>query len=423
VVDVTGLPEHYFRHESGRLTARLVRKFGARELPRIEDAVQTALLRSVTSYTGPMAPENVSAWLYAVARNALMDELRRRKRWDHGDEALATLPSSPAEESPLSGEIEDSELRLLFVCADESLSENARLVLALKLLSGLSTTEIAARLFLNEANVQKLLERGRTRLAELWEDAERDDFLSPTSESLIRRLDSVLGMLHLLFTSGHASQEGPNPIRRELCTEALRLLENLAAHDAGQSESTWALLSVFHFHLARLDTRTSGDRLVLLRDQDRSLWDRNHIELGFYCLYRSGEGQTQSRYQFEAVILAEHCSAPTFAQTRWDEIVRIYESWEKLSPSPWLTLNRAIALAEWQGPEVALQLLKSLSPPSWLHRYYLWDATLSELSRRAGQFDEAIRFGETAITLAPNSAERALFTERVARARASDRTP
>jgi RNA polymerase sigma factor (sigma-70 family) len=421
VSSTSQLPDHFFRHESGRLVARLARRFGARELPLIEDAVQTALLRSVAGYAGTLDPNNVSAWLYTVARNAMIDELRKRRRFQGAEELEGGAPSQPPTEGALRDEVADSELRLLFVCADEALSENSRLVLALKLLSGLSTSEIAARLFLSENNVQKLLERGRIRLAEVWSTAESDDYLSPTNASLTRRLESVLTMLHLLFTSGHASHSEHSPVRRELCEEALRLGQALTAHDATRRDSTWALLAVFHFHLARLDTRTQEGKLILLHEQDRSRWDPQHIGLGFRCLYRSSDEGTRSRYHFEAIILAEHCSAPSYEQTRWEEIVELYRLWEELEPSPLLTLNRAIALAEWQGPGAALELLESLTPPAWLVRYYLWDATLSELCRRSGRFEDAIRFGEAAAGAAPSAAERTIFASRVERARAFDR--
>jgi RNA polymerase sigma factor (sigma-70 family) len=413
------LPDHFFRHEAGRLVARLTRQFGASELSLVEDAVQTAFERAVTA-RGP-APDNLSAWLYRTARNALLDELRKKKRLEFDEQAGHAMSSEPPE-SAFPGEIQSDELRLLFVCADERLSENTRLVLALKLLSGLSTSEISARLFLSEANVQKLLERGRARLAELWADAASDDYLSPTNASLRARLASVLEMLHLLFTSGHSSLTDEHLIRRELCDEALRLAQNLASHEVGDRDETWALLAVFHLHLARFEARLQGEKsLLLLDEQDRTLWDRDQIELGFHCLYRAAEGGTVSSFHAEAAILAEHCSARSFAETRWDEIVMLYELWETLEPSPLVTLNRAIALAEWKGPERGLELLAQMTPPSWLVRYYLWDATFAELSRRAGRFEAAIRLGKAAMASAPTAAERAIFARRVERAEAQDR--
>jgi RNA polymerase sigma factor (sigma-70 family) len=415
------LPTHFFRHEFGRITARLVHRFGARHLALIEDAVQAAMLRSVSAYTGPATPQKLAAWLFAVARNGLIDELRRT-RFLAEDIPLETVPSEVSTTAALPGELQDDDLRLLFVCADGNLSETTQLALALKLVSGLSTGEIAARLFLSEANVQKLLERGRQRLAEVWSREDQDELLSPNNAALHSRLESVHAMLHLLFTSGHAVTSGDTLIRRELCAEAIRLAQGIVAHPYLATDATWALLAVFHFHVARLGSRAADGQVVMLYDQDRSTWDWQHIQLGFHCLSRSSEQKTRSPYHFEALILAEHCMAPSFEQTRWEEIVSSYELWEQLQPSPLLTLNRAIALAEWKGAATGLRLLESLTPPPWLVRYYLWDATLAELSRRAGRFEAAVRYGEAAAQYAPSSAERELFLSRVRRAQAGDTT-
>ena len=410
-VAASGLVDHFFRHESGRLVAQLVRRFGADRLELIEDAVQSALLSALTSWGARGLPDNPSAWLTRVARNRLVDHLRRMGREAPEVDAGARV-SAPAE-GAFDDEIADDELRMLFVCCDPELPARAQLVLSLKLLCGFGTREIATRLFLSDDNVQKILSRGRARLRALW--AERaGDWADPAPARLERRLPAVQAVIYLLFNEGYSSQREDQVIRRELCAEALRLGQLLVAHPIGDRSESWALLALMHFHHARIESRTDAEgHLLLLSEQDRGRWDREEIRRALAALARAQQGRF-SRYLGEAAILAEHCVAPTFEQTRWSEIVDLYELLEQhCGPSPLYTLNRAIALAEWQGPEAGLTLLRTLTPPTWLARYYLWDATLGELLLRTGQLDPARRHLERALRAAPTRGERRIFERRL----------
>ncbi len=414
------LVTNFFRHEYGRLVARLTRRYGVTRLDQVEEAVQTALLRAVSSWSRQGAPDNPAAWLTRAAHNALVDELRRAQTservgqeltWESGNSALH-------QHEELATEMGDDELQMLFLCCDEVLPEQHRLVLALKLVCGFSVSEIAQRLFLTDANVLKIVTRSKSSLAERCGQQPT----LPTelhSEQIGARLATVLRVVYLLFNEGYSSQLREQLIRKELCAEALRLAQLLAAHpDAGQP-SAWALLALLHFHSARLDTRTDASGgLLLLEEQDRSQWDRHHIDLGLYSLTRSASGDEFSRYHAEAAILAEHCLAPNFAATRWSEICDLYAMLERLEPSPLFTLNRAVALAEWQGPEAGLALLRAAVPPAWLARYYLWDATIGELLRRAGQTQAALQHLERALERAPTDAEQRLLARRLEQARA-----
>jgi RNA polymerase sigma-70 factor (ECF subfamily) len=389
------LPEHWFRRELGRLVSILSRRFGLHRIELCEDAVQTALLQATRSWSTTL-PDDPGAWLYRVAHNHVLSELRRQKR---DERYLAEVQVDYAQQ-----EVQDDVLRLLFVCADPAIPPESQLVLALKTLCGFSTGEIALRLFQSEEAVHKRLQRARARLRE---DAEVQS-LDPA------RVHGVLHMLYLLFNEGYSSAQPDRVIRRELCDEAMRLASMLLDDPAGAVPETDALVALMCFHAARFDARVDAvGGLLLLEEQDRSRWDRELVQRGMVHLVRSARGASLSRYHVEAGIAAEHCLAPSYAQTNWAEIVRLYEVLERISPSPLHVLHRAIAIAEWKGPDAGLAALESIEVPSWLRDYYLWDATLGELHRRRGNRHEALTHITRALAAAPTNAEKSLLDRRL----------
>ncbi|MBL8343139.1 MAG: sigma-70 family RNA polymerase sigma factor [Rubrivivax sp.] len=413
------LVEHAFRHLYGRLVARLSREFGFHRTESVEDAVQGALMAALTAWSRSGAPDSAMAWLYRVARNRLLDELGRSAQRDvslhaeTGDDGPPVPVADAALEPPkvrFEGEIADDELRLLFVCADEAIPLESQFVLALKILCGFSTREIALRLLTSEENVHKRLARGRERLRQLAPSLE-----TPPLRALLVRRAAVMRIVYLLFNEGYSSALPERLIRRELCDEAIRLGHLLAEHPACGCAEADALLALMLLHAARFDARLDGHGgLLLLEEQDRSKWNPRLIAAGVQRLARAGRGEVFSRYHAEAAVAAAHCLAPSFEHTDWREIVELYETLERFEPSPLHTLNRAIALAQWQGPPAGLALLQALKPPAWLSGYYLWDATLGELERRAGDLDAARRHLRRALDAAPHPAERALIERRLA---------
>jgi len=409
------LPEHYFRHEFGRLVAVLSRRFGIARVELCEDAAQTALLRALSSWARNGVPDDTGAWLYRVAYNHLLDGLRRERRAGAAGNALCNEPGEPApagDDVYLDQEVEDAELRLLFVCAAPAIARESQLVLALKVLCGFSTEEIARRLFQSQDAIVKRLQRARSTL--------RDSAIAvdaPPVEQFAERVPAVLQMLYLLFNEGYSSSQPDQLIRRELCEEAVRLALLLVQHPVGARPEVNALLALFYLHAARFDARVDGaGGLLLLEEQDRSLWDRELIEVGLSYLHEAARGEQFSRFHVEAAIAVEHCLAPSYADTRWSEITRLYEALDRYEPSPLNTLNRAIALAEWQGPAAGLALLRAIEPPGWLLGYYLWDATLGELYRRQGDSTRAREHLRRALEAAPTHAEQALLRRRLAAA-------
>ena len=404
--------EHLFRHEYGKLVAVLSCRVGVGHLDDIEDAVQSALMRALERWPLSGMPENPTAWLYRVAQNRLLGELRqrsgrRRILEERGESEVVAAAEDP--EPCLAEEIRDDLLRMLFVCCDEVIPEESQLVLALKTLGGFSVGEIAHRLFLTEANVYKRLGRARARLRE-----HGVNLTKLKDQDLVARLPAVHKVVYLIFTEGYLSSNHENAIRQELCAEAIRLTGFLAEHPVCRGAETAALLALMHLHTARLSARQDhSGGLLLLEEQDRSRWDREQIRQGLEWLARSAQGDTFSRFHAEAGIAAEHCLAETFADTRWDRVLACYELLERTDSSALHRLNRAVALAEWEGPEAALALLAETKPPAWLVGSYLWSAVLADLNRRSHQIEEAKKYRDRALSGAPSPAIRDLLIRRL----------
>lgn len=410
ILTASELVTGFFRREYGRLVATLSRRVGLRYVEEIEDAAQFALTAALENWTTGQIPENPSGWVYRVALNHLMSELKQRASRDRllrasvGDSALLEFQAEPA----IDGSDEEL-LSLLFLCCDESIPSDSQVVFALKTLCGFDTREIAIRLFTSEANVYKRFSRARDQLRELWPVPQAMSNAIQNS-----RLASVHKTLYILFTEGYLSSSTETAIRRELCNEAIRLTTILADHPIGQTPQTFALLALMHLHSARLESRQSeSGGLLLLEEQDRTLWDQASICTGLQWLGKSASGDTFSRYHAEAGIAAEHCLARSFESVRWDVVADCYEMLERCSPSPLHTLNRAVAVAERHGPKAGLAILEGLQPPSWLAGSYLWSAVLADLHRRDGNADLAVQYCDMAIESAPSPAIRELIRRRL----------
>jgi RNA polymerase sigma factor (sigma-70 family) len=415
------LPEHYFRHEFGRLVSVLSRRFGMHRVELCEDAVQTALLRAVQIWPQRGLPDDKSAWLYRVAQNEVLGALRSEKRIDGSADDAEELAAEDSTEDAvhLENEVRDDQLRMLFVSVDPGIPRESQIVFALKILCGFSTEEIALRLFQSNEAIYKRLQRARAALRDRIRELE-----SPGVEELASRLPAVLEILYLLFTEGYSSAQPDEIIRHELCEEAIRLGRLLDEHPVGAAPETAALLALMYLNAARFESRVDGaGGLLLLEEQNRSLWDQELIQVGVSYLQRAARGEAFTRYHAEAAIAAEHCLAPTYKETRWDEIARLYQILDGVSPSPINTLNRSIAIGEWQGPDAGLALLEALNPPNWLLGYYLWDATLGELYRRRGDRERATAHLTRALGAAPTHAEKALLRRRLEACSTPQSTP
>lgn len=405
--------DHVFRHEYGQLVASLLRRVGVQYVDAVEDAVQHAMVKALDFWCRGDLPENPSAWLYRVALRQLLLDFRsaqRRQTLLAEHTVLANNDAAEQDEIPLPGEMGDSLLRMLFVACNDEIPVESQLVFTLKTLCGFSVKEIALRLFITEANAYKRFSRARQHLKK------KPDLLNElTDADLIIRLPMVQRVLYLVFTEGYLSSHADTAIRKDLCEEAIRLVLLLSKSTPGNVPETHALLALMYLHLSRMDARQSASgALLLLGQQDRSQWDKQHIMMGLSFLERSARGDILSRFHVEASIAAEHCLASSFEQTRWDKIVASYEVLERIAPSALHRLNRAVAMAEWQGPQAGLAVLQSMDIPGWLDRSYYWYAVQADLQYRCGEIDLACKSAERAIRSAPTDHIKQLLRKRLA---------
>lgn len=381
------LVEHFFRHESGRLVAVLTRSLGVRRLDLAEDMVQAALVQALETWSRRGVPEDPAGWLYRTARNLAIDAMRREQAHARALPRLAdgAGPGSSPPDAHFADEIGDEPLRLLFVCCHEAVPAESRVAIALRTLCGFSTAEIARALLTTDANVQKRIERARDRLREL--DVAFDP---PPAAQLHPRLDGVLSVVYLLFGQGCHATHADVPIRRDLCDEARRLARMLAAHPIGDVPAVHALLALMCFHAARFDARVAPDgAIVLLEEQDRSTWNWSDVREGMEWLARSAAGAELTRYHVEAGIAWEHCRAPRFADTDWRRIAELYDTLDRIAPSPLHALNRAVAEAYLHGPQAGLDRLAAVRPEDVPARYPGWHTVIGELHFRLGRHSAA----------------------------------
>ena len=390
----------------------LARRVGMADIAVVEDAVQSTMLLALERWKVAGVPENPTAWMYRVAYNAVIDALRKQTRherillqnadFEHVDLGPDLEPLQP-------WEVNDAMLRMLFVCCDDVLPAQSQLIMALKTLCGFDTREIAQRLFISEENVYKRLGRARTVFR-----AQAEHFDQLGVKQYAKRLPAVRNVIYTLFTEGYLSSHAELAIRLELCTEAIRLATLLANHGVGHDPETFALLALLHLHSARMASRQTADgELLLLQEQDRSVWDWQMIEAGLMWLAKSAEGDVFSRYHAEAGIAAEHCLAPSIEATNWERIVGFYEQIERVANSPIHRLNRAVAVAQWKGPAAGLAVLQDFEIPTWLAGSYMWLAVMADLHRRCGDMQHALRYRELACATAPSPAVRSLLLRRL----------
>jgi RNA polymerase sigma-70 factor (ECF subfamily) len=394
--------ERVFREEYGRAVAVLVRAFG--DIDLAEEAVQDAFTVAVQRWPSTGLPPSPAGWIVTTARNRAIDRFRREaSREDrHAQAALLQSQSEPVQEGPVGDDI----LRLIFTCCHPALAEGAQVALTLRLLGGLTTTEIAHAFLVPEPTMAQRLVRAKAKIS-----AARIPYRVPGESELPGRVRAVLSVIYLVFNEGYTASSGDLLIREDLCAEAIRLGRLLAELMPDEPE-VMGLLALMLLIDSRRAARAGPDgALVLLADQDRSMWDRDLIAEGHAivraCLRRNQPGP----YQVQAAINAVHSDAGTAAGTDWRQIVELYDQLLALTPNPVVALNRAVAVAEVDGPEPALGLLNGLE----LDSYHLFHAIRADLLVRAGRKSEAVIEYDAAINLTTNSAERA-FLERGRRA-------
>jgi RNA polymerase sigma factor (sigma-70 family) len=406
--------DHLFRREAGRMVSTLTRIFGVHNLTLAEDVVQDAFCRALEVWKFSGVPENPSAWLMATAKNRALDVLRRERTARTFAPELGRLIDSEWTLAPTVVElfgphaIKDDQLRMMFSCCHPRLPEEAQVALVLHILCGFTVNEVASAFVSGHAAIEKRLSRAKKVLAgsrKLFDVANANDFSA--------RLPAVQRALYLVFNEGYHGASSESAVRADLCREAMRLVALLLEHPLGARPATYALAALMCLHAARLPGRidAAGD-LSSLFDQDRSRWDHSLVTEGQRLLDQSASGDELTEYHVEAAIASFHSLAQRTEETNWAQIVLLYDQLMTIRPSPVVALNRAIAVAQLEGPERGLEELNAVDS-SRLATYPFYSAALGELELRLGRKDGAREHFRAALALARSPMERRFLAQRV----------
>lgn len=387
------------RNEAGRLTAALVRLLG--DFSLAEDLVQDAVVAALEHWPAEGVPADPAAWLLATARRRAIDHWRRQRRYE---EKLALLVRN-APPPELADEVDD-RLRLIFTCCHPALGRESQLALTLRAVIGLTTSEIGRAFLATDSAIAQRIVRAKRKIVEAG-----IPYRVPERDRLEERLNEVLAVIYLMFNEGYLATAGTSPDRRDLADDAEWLASLIARLLSDQPEAV-GLLALIRLHRARWASRfDAAGRLVLLQDQDRSRWDHTAIRAAARMVVDAIQHGRPGPYQLQAAIAACHAEAPSWESTDWRQILLLYDALTRMTPTPVVRLNRAIALSHVAGPADALLEVDGLEPA--LRQYHLFHATRAELLRQLGRDKEARAADSRALQLTRNPAERRLLEERL----------
>ncbi len=406
--DAGVLIEHLFRHQAGRMTAHLTRLLGSARIDLAEEIVQEAMLRALQTWPYQGVPENPPAWLFRTARNAAMDVVRHEsmaeRKLANSAEQMNWDPG-PLDDELVGEDLRDDELRMIFMCCHPEIPRDASVALSLKTAGGFSVREIARAFLTEEATIAQRLVRAKRQIRERGLR-----FELPRGAELKQRLTAVLEVLYFVFNEGYTAHEGEDLVRRDLCLEALRMTCLIASSSSAEPR-VHALAAVMSFQSARLPARVDalGD-LVLLEDQDHSLWDRKLIDLGFHHFNLSMDGDEVSEYHVQAAIASLYVQeAPD-----WRAILSLYDQLWEMNGSPVVALNRAVAVAKVRGPAAALAAIEPLIANPALREYYLLLAVRGHLLLELERREEAASCYRAALECRCSEPERRLLRRKLA---------
>ena len=405
--------ETLYRRESGRVLATLVRLLG--DLDLAEESMHEAFAAALESWTLDGIPDKPRPWLISTARFKAIDAMRRRARFDAAQtDLVAHLESRP---NPAPGEIpdeeiEDDRLRLIFICCHPSLPPEGQVALTLREVCGLTTEEIARAFLVTPATLAQRIVRAKTKIREASIPYE-----VPAPRELPERLDAVLQVIYLVFNEGYSAAAGAEVTRGELTGEAIRLarlLTELHTESEVMGPEVMGLLALMLLQESRRAARTSpAGELILLENQDRSLWNREQIAEGMAMVEKALQSRRFGSYTLQAAIAAVHAEAESVAATDWRQIVALYNQLARMQPSPVVYLNRAVAIAMRDGPEAGLAHIDAVLELGGLANYYLAHSARADMCRRLGRTAEARASYEKALALTQQEPERQFLQERI----------
>lgn len=408
---------HLFRQESGKMISVLVKIFGTENIELAEDVIQDAMIVAIEKWEKNGLPENPTAWLYRVAKNKAIDIVRRKKH-------SSTIDFSDPERQLLTSEytlaptmntfwqedqIEDDFLAMMYACCHPELTLENQITFILKSLCGFSTHEIAKAFLTSEDTISKRIYRTKSYFRKHKIKPE-----IPSFKDIKPRTKAVLHTLYLMFNEGYNSSHSNELIRKDIISQAIFLTKALLQHKESQLPESYALLALMYFHTSRLEGRLNAlGNLVVLKHQDRSIWDEELIILGNHYMNKAAFGSKLTSYHIEAAIAYEHCVAPSYEETNWKNIISYYDMLYNLNTDPVVYLNRCLVVLELYGPFKALKELDLIKNDPFLKKYYLYYAIMGSIHQQINLTEQAKAYFKKAMTLTKSEPELALLQEKL----------
>ena len=402
-----------FRREAGRIVAILTKAFGASQIDLAEIVVQEALLKATQVWLLTGIPENPAAWIMQVAKNKALDTIRRERHLVVNLNVIESMPEFNEDFQRLQAfelEIQDDQLRLMFICCHPILSYEMQLALTLKTVCGFGVSEISRAFFAKNETIAQRLVRAKQKIREA-----KLRFELPETQELKNRVDAVLDVIYFLFNEGYSSQKDDKHIREDVCLEACRLVRLLTTHDVGSLPKAYALAAFMLLQTSRLNARVDlNGEVLLLQDQDRSKWDHNLIREGLCYLEKAATGPELTQFHLMAGIAACHATAGSFHETDWSRILDYYDDLSQIDNSPVIALNRSVVVSFTDGPQNALMEIQKLRDIPAMKKCYLLPATSADFYRRLGDSKRAMKCYQEALDLVGTGPERRFLKRRIA---------